>query len=132
MEQTQPKKTWQALFERYFERVYEVDIEPIIKGTEVIEQNFKNNERKIRIEFLWELGPLHDMTKTKFVGEIEDTSFCRFITLLIANFITTQIFQHDGGDFFRAKQNPNETENQWKKMCTLEAFEFKVFTTSEI
>ena len=54
-------------------------------------------------------------------------SLQRFITVFTACLTPSQKIFHSLGDFFRSKQQQNETlEQYWKKLCELEKdFEFK-------
>ena len=63
-------KSWLERFGQYIERVYDIEIQPLITeiNTEITDEKYKENEKKIRKDFLWALGPtaLHEMTTTEF------------------------------------------------------------------
>ena len=131
-------KSWLERFDQYIERVYNTEIKPLINGTqtEITDETYKENETKIRKDFLWALGPtaLHEMTTTEFGEKPEEMQLPRLIQVFKNYYTPLRNIYHSRGDFFWAKQKIGETpEQHWKKLCEIEKeCEFKNITPAEL
>ena len=105
-------------------------MKPALSGEAIPTSNRSTeNEPATRRGFIWGAGPsaIENITKGEFNSDPETINTERLLQLFKDYYMPKQNTYHSRGDFFWAKQEENETrEEYWRKLVSLETnCEFK-------
>ena len=114
----------------YIKRINDIDIKPALSGETIPTNNgWTEKEPKLRQDFIWGAGPsaIKTITKGDFNTDPDTINTEKLIQQFKDYYMPKRITYHSRGDFFRAKQEDNETpEDHWRKLVSLEGnCEFK-------
>ena len=117
-------KEWTERFRHYIKRIHNIDIKPkLTDDTVPTSDPWNTKEPEIRQDFIWGAGPsaIEIITKGEFNTDPDTIKTDKLIQLFREYYLPKRITYHSRGDFYWAKQEENETpEEYWKKLITLE------------
>ena len=110
MNKIDPKMWWEQI-QQYIELTYETNLEEVPESETL--------QNKIKADLSWSLGPKakYEIMRGQWGREFKDLSLNETISLFKKIFIPARNTFHSRGQFFNAKQEPNETMDEyWKKI----------------
>ena len=117
-------KQWIEIFRQYTKRKYKNDITELIRGPEMTQNSYTENETQIQEDFiLWGIGPedLYQMTRAEYITEPHKSAVKDLIRLFTENFISKPNSYHNRGQFFWTKETETETpEDFWRRLIESE------------
>ena len=132
LDKTDPKMWWEQI-QQYIELTYERELEQTTSGES---ENDVQIQSKIKADLSWSLGPKakFEIMRGQWGREFKDLTLEETITLFKKIFIPARNTFHSRGQFFNAKQEQNETMDEyWKKLVEIERkCEFNTITPEEI
>ena len=132
LNKTDPKMWWEQI-QQYIELTYERELDQL---TDELTENELTIQNKIKADLSWSLGPKakFEIMRGQWGREFKDLTLAEIITLFKKIFIPARNTFHSRGQFFNAKQEYNETMDEyWKKLVEIERkCEFNTITPEEI
>ena len=116
-------KEWTERMGHYIKRIHDIDIKPALSSENIPTNNgWTEKEPTIRQDFIWGAGPSAIETiKGEFNTDPDTINNEKLIQLFKDYYMPKRNTYHSRGDFFRPKQEENETpEDHWRKLVSLE------------
>ena len=117
-------KEWTERMRHYIKRIHDIDIKPALSGETMPKNNgWTGKEPTIRQDFIWGTGPsaIEIISKGEFNTDPDTINTEKLIHLFKDYYMPKRNTYHNRGDFFWAKQEENETpEDYWRKLVSLE------------
>ena len=108
LDKTDPKMWWEQI-QQYIELTYERELEQTITDVQI--------QAKIKADLSWSLGPKakFEIMRGQWGREFKDLTLEEIVTLFKKIFIPVRNTFHSRGQFFNAKQEQNETMDEYWK-----------------